>query len=402
MESMQEKLDQIKQRYDEVNDLIIQPDIIQDQKRYVKLNKEYKELQHIVGLREKYLELTSRLEEARDLLHNASDDEMREMAQAEKEELEPELEKLEETIRFELIPKDPEDSKNAVMEIRAGAGGDEASIFAGDLFKLYSRYCEQKAWKTEVVDFSEGTMGGYKEIVMAVKGEDVYGTLKFESGVHRVQRVPQTETQGRVHTSAASVAVLPEAEDVEVDINPSDLNIDTYRSGGPGGQHANMTDSAVRITHAPSGVVVSCQDEASQHKNKAKAMRVLKARLLEKEREEQRKSRREDRREQVPVGHRGHRVVRDDSEDDLGQTREVHERAGSGQLPGDDPFERLRREEVQYTGNDVEQPHHRDQEHVARDDLDELAECHENDQPGQQVFRESVHAPSDPADTATD
>ena len=220
MESMQEKLDDIKQRYDEVNDLIIQPDIIADQKRYVKLNREYKELQEVVEARERYMELQEGIAEAKRIIQEEKDPELKDMARQELEEYEPELEQLEEKIRFMLVPKDPEDSKNAVMEIRAGAGGDEASIFAGDLADMYKRYCESKGWKVEVVNTNEGTMGGYKEIVMDISGEEVYGILKFESGVHRVQRVPQTETQGRVHTSAASVAVLPEAEDVDVELNP--------------------------------------------------------------------------------------------------------------------------------------------------------------------------------------
>jgi len=305
---MLEKIQIVNQRFDEVNDLIIQPDIISDQKRYIQLNKEYKDLKKMVDIGLIYESLISNIEEAKEIIADGSDAEMVEMAKMQMDDAKAQIPDLEEEIKFLLIPKDPDDAKNIVMEIRAGAGGDEASIFAGDLYRMYTKYCESKGWKVDVVDFNDGTSGGFKEVIFEVSGDDVYGSMKFEAGVHRVQRVPQTETQGRVHTSAASVIVLPEAEEFDVQLDMTEVRIERTTSTGPGGQSVNTTYSAIKLHHEPTGMIVSCQDQKSSHKNLEKALKVLRSRLYEMELAKKQAADSEKRKSMVSSGDRSAKI----------------------------------------------------------------------------------------------
>ena len=308
MEDLLKKLDLIQVRFEEVSTLITDPDIIGDMTRYVKLNKEYKDLEEIVTCYKDYVNVVSNIKNAKELLATEKDPEYREMAEMELDELGPKKDALEEQIKFLLIPKDPEDDKNVILELRAGTGGDEACIFVEDVFRMYTMYFKEKGWSYEVLNSNEGGTKGFKEITMNIEGEGVYGTLKFESGVHLVQRVPETESQGRVHTSAITVAVLPEAEEVDIDLNMTDVKRDTFRASGAGGQHVNKTESAIRLTHLPSGIVVECQDGRSQHKNLEKAISVLRSRLYQQELEKKNEERAAQRKSLVSTGDRSAKI----------------------------------------------------------------------------------------------
>lgn len=304
---MYDKLDEVVARYDDLNKLLSDPDITKDMNVFTKYSKEHSEKRPIVEAYLKLRDLKKSIADAHDIL-NGSDKELKELAEMEIEESKTEIPKLENDLKLLLLPKDPYDDKNIFLEIRAGTGGDEASLFAADLFRMYSRFAELKRWKFEIVEMSETGVGGYKEIIVSIRGHSVYSRLKYESGGHRVQRIPDTEASGRVHTSACTVAVLPEADDVEIQIESKDLRIDVYRSGGAGGQHVNTTDSAVRITHLPTNIVVTCQDERSQIKNKEKAMKLLKSRILEEQIRKADAERSEERRSQVGSGDRSERI----------------------------------------------------------------------------------------------
>lgn len=306
---MFEKIEIFNKRYDELNNRLYDPSVAADPNEYSKVMKEVKSIEAIVLKYREYKEILKAMDEAREIIEDSSSDkDFREMAMAEIDNCKERLPEITEELKILLLPKDPNDSRNVIMEIRGGAGGEEAALFCGVLYRMYSMFAEKQGYKTEIINANETELGGFKEISFMINGEGAYSKLKFESGVHRVQRVPETESQGRIHTSTVTVAVLPEAEDVELEINPADLQIDTFRSSGAGGQHINKTESAIRITHIPTGVVVECQDERSQYKNKDKAMKVLKSRLLQAKREEQEDSIAAERKQQVGTGDRSERI----------------------------------------------------------------------------------------------
>lgn len=302
------KLEEINQKFEKINQQLQSPEILSDQKKIIQLSRERRNLEDIIDAYKKYKKVITDLNGNLSILENSNEKELVELAEAEIESLKEEKEKLEDEIKILLLPKDPNDDKDIIMEIRAGTGGDEAGLFAGDLLRMYTRYAELRGWRYEIIDANESALGGYKEVVLAISGENVYGDLKFESGVHRVQRVPLTEASGRLHTSAASVVVMPEAEDVEVEVDPNDLRIDVYRSGGAGGQNVNKVETAIRITHLPTGLVVQCQDERSQLKNRQKAMKVLKARLYDMKLAEQNKDIAAQRKSMVRSGDRSDKI----------------------------------------------------------------------------------------------
>ncbi|KTD80494.1 peptide chain release factor 1 [Legionella waltersii] len=306
--SLELKLEQMHERYQEVGRLLSEPSVIADQNQFKSLSKEYAQLEPVAQCYEEYLNAKENLRSLEELIQG-NDKELASMAQEELQDAQKQIEELDETLQWHLIPKDPDDERNIYLEVRAGTGGDEAAIFAGDLYRMYSRYAENQGWQIELISASHGEHGGYKEIIAKISGNAVYSQLKFESGAHRVQRVPETESQGRVHTSACTVAIMPEVDEIdEIQINPDDLRVDTYRSSGAGGQHVNKTDSAIRITHIPTGVVVECQDERSQHKNRAKAMSLLKSRLLNAEQTKQKQEQAQTRKSLVGTGDRSERI----------------------------------------------------------------------------------------------